>query len=582
MSYAELYPSLVLKNLLQPRNPPQIPEPLPWWYKPELRCAFHQVAPGHDIENCYPLKYEVQKLVKSGMVSFEDRAPNVKANLLPAHGNTYVNMVDGCPGSFRVFDMRRSCRSLVYMHKTLCTISDCEHDHDGCAICSVNPRGCLIVKRDIQKLMDENVIQILQSRDIDDVNVIVPVFKTPEQVVIQFDSSSSNNVNRSVSPLVIRLAGPVSYASDRAVPYQYNATMIENGQEVPLPMTNSVVNIADIAKVTRSDRVFGPVFLKDVKEVAVTKTVEVPAVNPVSAPMCQSGESSKLKPNDDDEVLRLIKKSEFNMVEQLLQTPSKISVLSLVMNSEAHREVLQRVLEQAYVEHDVTVDQFDHIVANITSCNNLSFCDEELPEEGRNHNLALHILMNCKENALSNVLVDTGEADLHVKISPSDFQITFQVMDIHSAYNCLLGRPWIHETEAVTSTLNQKLKFVKNGKPVIVGGEKMLLVSHLSCFSYVEAEEEVGTSFQALSIAEVKKTRAPVLISKPVEYNDPTASPNFEFSVFEAEEEIDEEVSDELYRLLEHEEKAIQPFEEQIELINLGSEDDVKEVKIGS
>lgn len=55
------------------------------------------------------------------------------------------------------------------------------------------------------------------------------------------------------------------------------------------------------------------------------------------------------------------------------------------------------MLEQAYVEHDVIVDQFDHIVANITSCNNLSFCDEELSEEGRKHNLALHISMNCKE-----------------------------------------------------------------------------------------------------------------------------------------------------------------------------------------
>ncbi|KAI5390332.1 hypothetical protein KIW84_075588 [Lathyrus oleraceus] len=49
-------------------------------------------------------------------------------------------------------------------------------------------------------------------------------------------------------------------------------------------------------------------------------------------------------------------------------------------------------------------------MANITSCNNLSFCDEELPEEGRNHNLALHISMNCKEDALSNVLVDTGSS----------------------------------------------------------------------------------------------------------------------------------------------------------------------------
>ena len=88
-----------------------------------------------------------------------------------------------------------------------------------------------------------------------------------------------------------------------------------------------------------------------------------------------------------------------------------------------------------------------------------------------------------------------GEVDLPVKIGPSDFQITFQVMDIHPAYSCLLGSPWIHEAGAVTSTLHQKLKFVKNGKLVIVGGEKALLVSHLPSLSYVEAEEEVGTPF---------------------------------------------------------------------------------------
>ena len=41
------------------------------------------------------------------------------------------------------------------IHRDLCLISDCEHDHDGCVICSINPRGCAIVKMDIQKLMDE-------------------------------------------------------------------------------------------------------------------------------------------------------------------------------------------------------------------------------------------------------------------------------------------------------------------------------------------------------------------------------------------------------------------------------------------
>ena len=72
------------------------------------------------------------------------------------------------------------------------------------------------------------------------------------------------------------------------------------------------------------------------------------------------------------------------------------------------------------------------------------------------------------------------------------------------------------------------------------------------------------------------------MVPNPIEYNDPSPSPYFEFPMFEAEEERDKEVSDELSRFLEHDEKAIQSFEEQIELVNLDSEEDVKEVKIGS
>ena len=116
--------------------------------------------------------------------------------------------------------------------------------------------------------------------------------------------------------------------------------MIEGGQEVPLPKTSSMVSITDVTKVTHSGRVFGSVFANNMEDVFVNKKVEVPAVESISDPKCQSAESTGLKPNDDDEVLRLIKKSEFNMVEQFLQTPSKISVLSLLMNSEAYRKAL--------------------------------------------------------------------------------------------------------------------------------------------------------------------------------------------------------------------------------------------------
>ncbi|XP_050897058.1 uncharacterized protein LOC127103860 [Lathyrus oleraceus] len=375
-----------------------MPEPLSWWYKPDQHCAYHQGAPGHDIENIYSLKYEVQRLVRSRMVSFEDRAPNVKSNMLPAQ---------------------------------------------------------------------------------------------------------------------------VPHTFDKYAPYKYNATMIKDGQDVPLPASTLVVSIADVVKVTRSGRVFIPVFPKVVENVVVGNKAEVvvPLFDPINTPIFQSGESISLKSKDDnDEVLRLIKKSEFNVVEQLLQKPSKISTLSLLINFEAHHEAFQKVLEHAYVEHDVTVDQFHHIAANITTCNNLSFCDEELLEEARNHNMALLISMNYKEDALSNVLVDTGSS-LNVLPKSTLARLSYQgahmrysgviVMDIHPAYSCILGRPWIHEAGAVTSTLHQKLKFVKNGKLVIIGGEKALLVSHLSSFTYAEIEEAVGTPFQAFPVANViQKTRA--------------------------------------------------------------------------
>ncbi|XP_050909005.1 uncharacterized protein LOC127122761 [Lathyrus oleraceus] len=378
------------------------------------------------------------------------------------------------------------------------------------------------------------------DEDKHEVNATVPRFNILELVAIAYNGHKSI-----VSPLVIRLVGPMPYESGRVIPYKYNATMLEDGKEVHIPSFSSVVNITDVIGVTQSGRVFAAATPKRTKDVMVGKPTQ--AITHVM----QSGQSSGVDQNSDkDEVLKLIKRSDFNMVGQLLHTPSKIFVLYLLINSKAHREALEKVLEQAYVDHDVTIGQFDSIVANITTCNNLSFSTEEFPEQGRNHNLALHISMNCQEDAMSNMLMDTGsslnvtpmstmsklshqgapmrfsgvvmkvfdgsrktvigEVDLPIKIGPCLFQITFQVMDIHPTYNCLLGRPWIHKVGAVTSPLRQKLKFMKNGKLVVMGGEQVMLVSHLSSFSYIDVDEVVGTPFQALSVDDnvVKKNGA--------------------------------------------------------------------------
>ncbi|XP_028208435.1 uncharacterized protein LOC114391656 [Glycine soja] len=718
MKYADLLPALLAKNLVQVRTPPRTPDVLPPWFRHDLTGAFHQGAPGHDVENCYVLKNEVQKLVRANLLSFKDQNPNVQANPLPNHGPA-VNMIQDCDEDGVILNVQHVRTPLVPIHIKMCEAALFDHDHAACEICPVNVKGCPKVQEDVQRLIDNR--ELIITRKDKEVCVITPEFQRLE---ISYNSGESTT-----TPLVVGLPGPMPYASLKAVPYRYSATMLEGGQEVPLPSLTpaiSVDNIASDGKVLRNGRVIPTLFAKKVNDPAVKQaTVNGPGTRK------EVGQSNGTSKNSDhDEILKLIQKSEYKVVDQLLQTPSKISILSLLLNSEAHREALMKVLDQAFVERDVTVNQLDSIVGNITACNNLSFSDEELPEEGRNHNLALHISVNCKSDALSNVLVDTGsslnvmakstldqlsyrgppmrrsgvvvkafdgsrksvigEVDLPITIGPFVFQITFQVMDIQAAYSCLLGRPWIHEAGAVTSTLHQKLKFVRNGRLITVSGEEALLVSHLSAFSFIGADETEGTFFQGLTVEGKKPEKNEVSfatwksaqkvvqegtgegwgkvvqllesknreglgfassagsatnsvgsssitstfrsagfinnspeanavledvpeeivlafvtpgkivrnwdavdipsvvhasklgIYEPVEHNNPALSPNFESPVYEAEEEEDDGIPEELARLLEYEKKTIRPHEEVVEVINLGTEEDKKEVKIGA
>ena len=65
-----------------------------------------------------------------------------------------------------------------------------------------------------------------------------------------------------------------------------------------------------------------------------------------------------------------------------------------------------------------------------------------------------------------------GEITLDMLIGHVTFPIAFQILDIPSSYNLLLGRPWIHMAGAVPSTLHQCLKFEWDYEEVVVHGEK--------------------------------------------------------------------------------------------------------------
>jgi hypothetical protein len=59
---------------------------------------------------------------------------------------------------------------------------------------------------------------------------------------------------------------------------------------------------------------------------------------------------------------------------------------------------------------------------------------------------------------------------------------------------------------------------------------------------------------------------------------------DFDCPIYQAEDEVGEdcELPEELARLLRQEEKVIQPHQEDVEVINLGTEEDKREVRVGA
>ena len=95
--------------------------------------------------------------------------------------------------------------------------------------------------------------------------------------------------------------------------------------EIPIQPIPDVGNIAETSRVTRIGRVFAPVVHADV---SIGKKI-VENVEPKNITGESSGATLK---REVDDILKIIKMSDYKIIDQLLQTPSKISILVLFMN----------------------------------------------------------------------------------------------------------------------------------------------------------------------------------------------------------------------------------------------------------
>ncbi|XP_071933141.1 uncharacterized protein [Coffea arabica] len=394
--------------------PPTYPYGMPAWYNPQAVCAYHSGAPGHATIDCKALKHKIQDMVESGEIVIRKReAQGPNVNRNPLP----------------------------------------EH---------VNTIGVIL---DDAEYMEQFKKMVKEAE-------VFGVTDQPFVIVLPFEEDKK--------PFILDLTPTESEALE--------------------PIGEKSIAKKEVLVVTRSGKTTSP----------FETTIPIQASN--SEPPVKPTITEK----EALDFLKRLQRSEYNVVEKLSKSPAQISMLDLLFSSDMHRDALIELLTKAQIPKDISVDNFSHVVGNVLFTKQITFSDDELPIEGIGHNKALYIVVRCNEKMLPKVLIDNGsalnicpwstleklglqdiklrssgtivrgfdgaqrepigEVDLVVEMGPAQFQITCQIMHFPSVYNVLLGRPWIHKSGAVPSSLHQLLKFVVNDKLITIFAEEDCLV----------------------------------------------------------------------------------------------------------
>ncbi|XP_040951552.1 uncharacterized protein [Gossypium hirsutum] len=467
VSYGELYPKLLEKQLISP----------------------HYMA---------PLKPPYPKC-------------NVTGNPLPNHTGRNVNAVtneDNCQAKGCVTEVKTPLRKVWEMmiengllrSSSKILKEESTKDQSFCDFHGVQGhdiQSCREFRKLLQDMMDNKEVKVFDRVEgaeegeicaSDNQSTAFP-YSVDRPLVIYYEAKKEE-VSREVKPsLIIEVPAHFPYKDNKAVPWKYDVNIV-----VPEGEKSKVMNedVSEVGHFTRNGRCYSPETIEPKKKVAgPSQKGKAPMYDVEDDVGTQLEQEVKKAMNEEEahEFLKFIKHSEYSVVEQLNKQPARISVLSLLLNSEPHRNALLKVLNQAYVANNVSVEKFDRWANNLNADNFISFSDDEIPPNSRGSIKALHITTNYKGYILANVLIDNGSAlnviplatlsrmpvdmsylrpchsivrafdgtrrevmgkiKIPLKVGPCVYDIEFQVMDITPSYSCLLGRHWIHSAGVV-------------------------------------------------------------------------------------------------------------------------------------
>ncbi|XP_020221065.1 uncharacterized protein LOC109803801 [Cajanus cajan] len=395
MSYIELFPLLLQNSLVVPCPIKPVEPPYPRGYDTNSKCDYHAGAIGHSLENCRALKFKVQSLIKAGWLSFKEDNPNIGNNPLPGHGGPIVNSIEENKEQLMIRRVKDVKTPLNLIFEEMCKFGMLVGSHGKDEGCGLHPGKshkideCDEFKQILQDLMDKQIIQVGYSES--HVWAMDSNVGFPKPLVVHYTRGKNIlNVDRP-KPITIQVPRAFPYKDNKVVPWRYGAKVCIDASEERLDATD-ITNVAGIGGMTRSGRIYTLEELKIKQAKEVEKSHEK-GKEVVDERVIKEQEEEKKEVSNEEayEFLKLIRQSEYTVIDQLNRISSRISLLSLMTNSEPHRRILLKILNEAHVVHDISEEKFEGIVGNITANNYLTFTDDEIPEERAGHNRALHI-----------------------------------------------------------------------------------------------------------------------------------------------------------------------------------------------
>lgn len=219
-------------------------------------------------------------------------------------------------------------------------------------------------------------------------------------------------------------------------------------------------------------------------------------------PISQGGRHFKPPNLEIDNLVEALNKStqqtfakEDEVLKQLQKTQANIPLWGPLMASHKHRQNLVDLLNQIQVPTTTIPQDLNAMIRSINRELTISYSNKDLTKKRKHHNDSLHITVDAMGKRIPMVLIDDGR-DLNVYplktasclgLSIEDFvpinqyvraydnsrrealgtvtqeliigsmikKVAFQVLNIASCFNMLIGRSWIHDTKAIPSFLYQ-------------------------------------------------------------------------------------------------------------------------------